>query len=116
MDEELKQLAALALRNAFWHDFSALTNKFLAAAEGLDVELQAMQMAELTSVFGRDVDADSDAFLNIYTCDGYSSSATTAHSTLAEALNYAPATKVYLCGEQVFEKRDGEWYFLGGGP
>lgn len=31
MDEELKQLAMLALLNAFWRDFSALCNKYVIA-------------------------------------------------------------------------------------
>ena len=51
MDEELKQLAALALRNAFWSDFSALANKYLEAATGLDVDAQERQMGDMTSIY-----------------------------------------------------------------
>ena len=41
MDEEIKELAGLALRNAFWKDFSALVNVYLVASEGLcDTALQ----------------------------------------------------------------------------
>ena len=38
LDPEIKSLAALSLRNAFWHDFSGLVNTYLQAAEGLDAD------------------------------------------------------------------------------
>lgn len=113
MDEELKELAALALRNAFWQDFSALVNKYLEAAKGLDVDEQKMKMSEMTSIYGRDDKVESDVSLNIWTQNGKSKFATTGHETILEALEHEPATKVYLRGEQVFERRNGEWYFTG---
>lgn len=109
MDNELKELAGLALRNAFWHDFSALVNKYLAAANGLDAALQEAQIGEMTSVYGRDTDAEGDISLNIWTQDF--EFVTTGHETIVEALEHEPATKIYLCGKQVFERRGGEWYF-----
>lgn len=111
MDEELKQLAALALRNAFWHDFSALANKYLEAAKGLDTDAQELQMGEMTSIYGRDTEAEGDVSLNIWTQNGESKFATTRHETILEAIEHEPATEVHLCGKKVFEKRDGEWYF-----
>lgn len=113
MDNELKELAALALRNAFWHDFSALVNKYLEAAKGLDTDLQEMQMGEMTSIYGRDTDAEGDENLNIWTQNGESKFATTGHETILEALEHTPATEVHLRGKKVFERRDGEWYFTG---
>lgn len=113
MDEELKELAGLALRNAFWEDFSALVNKYLEAAKGLDVEAQEMQMGEMTSIYGRDTEAEDDVFLNIWTQNGESKLATTGHGTILEALEHEPATEVHLRGKQVFKRRDGEWYFTG---
>ena len=113
MDEELKQLAALALRNAFWQDFSALANKYLEAAKGLDVNAQEMEMGEITSIYGRDDEAESDVSLNIWTQNGESKFATTGHETILEALEHKQATEVHLRGEKVFERRDGEWYFTG---
>lgn len=113
MDEELKELAALALRNAFWKDFSALANKYLKAAKGLDTDSQEMQMGEMTSIYGRDTKAEGDVFLNIWTQNGESKFATTGHETILEALEHDPATEVHLRGEQVFERRNGEWYFTG---
>lgn len=114
MDEELKQLAALALRNAFWHDFSSLANKYIEAAGGLDVASQEMQMGEMTSIYGRDTEAKGDVFLNIWTQNGESKFATTGHETILKALEHEPATEVHLCGKKVFERRNGEWYFIGG--
>lgn len=60
IDDELKELAALALRNAFYTDFSALVNSYLAAAEGLDVDTLEMQMGEMTSIYGRDTEVEGD--------------------------------------------------------
>ena len=113
MDEELKELAGLALRNAFWKDFSALVNKYLEAAKGLDVEAQEMQMGDMTSIYGRDTEAEGDVFLNIWTQNGESKLATTGHETILESLEHKQATEVHLRGEKVFERRDGEWYFTG---
>jgi len=114
MNDELKQLAALALRNAFWKDFSALVNKYLDAAKGLDTNTQEMQMGEMTSIYGRDTEAEGDVFLNIWTQNGESKFATTGHERLLEALEHEPATEVHLRGKKVFELRDGEWYFTDG--
>ena len=116
MDDELKELAALALRNAFWRDFSALTNTYLHAAEGLDVEAQERQMAELTSVYGRNRFIDDDIFINIWTQNVGGVFATTGCATIVEALEHDKALEVYVSGEKVFERYDvdGEWRFAGG--
>lgn len=113
MDEELKELAALALRNAFWRDFSGLVNKYLQASEGLDIAAQEMQMGAMTSIYGRDVNETTDVILNIWTQDGALDGDwwfdTTGHATILAALNHAPAKEVHLKGKMVFVKKDGEW-------
>lgn len=112
MDEELKQCAALALRNAFWTDFSGLVNKYLEASYGLDVDAQELLMGEMTSVYGRDPEVkDDDVFLNIYSTGPTYRDC--GHDSLVEALEYSKAHEVYLRGEKVFERREGEWYFVG---
>lgn len=114
MDEELKQLAALALRNAFWNDFSALINKYLEAAAGLDTDAQERQMGEMTSIYGRDHSAeDVDVSLNIWTQNSNRKYDTTGHDTLLEALEHEQAIEVHLCGKKVFERREGGWHFTG---
>lgn len=114
MDEELKQLAALALRNAFWSDFSALVNKYLEAAAGLDTDAQERLMGERTSVYGRDTTSeDVDLSLNLWTQNARGKFDTTGHETLLEALEHEQANEVHLRGRKVFERRDGEWYFTG---
>ena len=70
LDPEIKSLAAFSLRNAFWNDFSGLVNTYLQAAEGLDASCQDIQMGELTSIYGRDMDAEIDLSLNIWTLCG----------------------------------------------
>lgn len=113
MDEELKQLAMLALRNAFWRDFSALVNEYLAAGRGLDTYLLEMQMGEMTSIYGRDTKAKKDIDLNLWTAgaDEHNRYVPRDHETILQALDRKDATAVHLCGQIVFERRDGEWYF-----
>lgn len=115
IDEELKGLAALALRNAFWEDFSALVNKYLEASAGLDIAEQEVQMGEMTSIYGRATGADvADVVLSIWSQNtDEAPSSTTGFSTLLGALEYPYAKEIYLQGEEVFERRNGEWYFTG---
>ena len=112
MYEEIKELAALALRNAFWTDFSALVNKYMEASDGLyDLVLQEARIGELTSVYGRDTEADSDASINIWVkINDYR---TCGCSSLAEALEIGEAVEIHLQGTKIFERRDGEWYYAG---
>ena len=113
MDQELKQLALLALKNAFYQDFSALANAYIKTAEGLGyVNLEAY-LAEAANMFSRDVEADGDMRPNIWTRNDRGGYDTSGHETLYEALSFERATEVYLQGTQVFERRDGVWYFTG---
>ncbi len=109
MNTELQELAALALRNAFWTESSAVANKFLKAAEGLDAPAQEMQMDDMTGIYGRDCMAESDMILNIWVKNECGS---IGYETIAEALKDDEATEVHLCGKKVFERCDGEWRFL----
>ena len=115
IDEELKELAASALLNAFWASFSALANRYLAASAGLDIAVQEMRMGEMTSIYGRDTGADAaDVVLSIWSQNtDEAPSSTTGFSTLLGALEYPYAKEIYLQGEEVFERRNGEWYFTG---
>lgn len=113
MEEELRELAALALRNAFWRDFSALVNKYLEAAEGLDIDAQERMMGNMTSIYGRDTEADTaDVPFNLWTRNGESKWATTGHEHILATLEMPEATEVHLQGRKVFERRASGWYFL----
>jgi len=115
IDEELKELAASALLNAFWTSFSALVDRYLAASSGLDIAVQEMRMGEMTSIYGRATGADvADVVLSIWSQNtDEAPSSTTGFSTLLGALEYPYAKEIYLQGEEVFERRNGEWYFTG---
>lgn len=112
MDHETRELALLALKNAFYTDFSGLVNAYLKAAEGLapPAYLEA-EIHRLSNVFSRAEKAEGDNRPIIYTTDagGWSS----GFDTIAQALDYDKAVAVYLQAEKVFERRDGEWYFVG---
>lgn len=110
IDDELKDLAMLALRNAFYKDFSALCNAYLEAAEGLDVEAQERMMGEMTSIYSRDT-KERGVSLNIWTQNRKHGFGTTGHRTILEALRHRPAVELHLEDKQVFEEHKGEWYF-----
>lgn len=107
MDEELKGLAALALRNEFYGEFSALCNKYLKAGEGLSDTFD-YQLQDLCSLFGRDDKAKFEP-LDILTLRGTQDYDC---DTLADALeSYDP--EVYVNDKMYFELRDGEYYWVG---
>ena len=112
IDEETKYLAALALRNAFWDDFSDLVNKYLEASSGLDIAKQEELMGTMTDIYGRNPRSVGDATIGIWTKNGEGMFANSDHYTLLQALEHDPATKVYLQGRKVFERVDGVWHFL----
>jgi hypothetical protein len=85
-------------------------NKYLEASTGLDVDAQEEQLGELTSIYGRDENAENDVFINIYTSDGGIGS--TGYSNLLDALNNIDDKYVYVQGEKVFERKNGEWYLI----
>lgn len=111
MHPEIKLWAEHSLVCAFWRDFSALVNAYMKAAEGLDEALVESLMQDETSVYGRDLSADSDFFVEVYSEDaaGY----TVGHTTLARALTTAGNVSVHLQGKKIFERRSGEWFFVG---
>lgn len=114
VNEELRQLAALALRNAFWREFSALVNAYLAAGAGL-TECQDLeeQLGEVTSVYGRNTQSEGDMRPDIWTKNEPNAFfATTGHDTLLDALRFERAVEVHLNGEKLFERRAGKWYFV----
>lgn len=113
MDRELKELAALALRNAFWQDFSALFNAYLLAAEGLGVDDQEMMMGELTSAYGRDLEAGAQDLPDLWV---KSQLANPSYRSIMDALEDKYAYEIYLSGQMVFKRKDGEWYFTGDEP
>lgn len=111
IDDELKQLAALALRNAFWQDFSALVNKYLEAAAELDVTTQESMMGEMTSIYGRSTEAKGAEPVNIWTrrANGH----TAGHRTILEALEHTEAIEVHIEAKKVFERQNGTWRYVG---
>lgn len=110
MDDETMALARHALANAFYTDFSDLVNKYLKAAEGVDDGDFDQKLQEMANVFGRDDKALGDFWLTIWT---QQVRGTCGHQTMTEALEYEPALGVRVQGVRVFERRDGEWYFVG---
>lgn len=106
MDEELKQLAALALRNAFWSEFSGLCNAYLKASEGL-IDNQEEMMGELTSIYGRDLKSLVSGGPDIWSARANGGSC--GHEDLVEALEFDEATRVYVSGKCCFTRTLEGW-------
>lgn len=112
VDDELKELAALALRNAFYEKFSALVNAYLEASEGL-IENQETRLGEMTSVFGRNPNIESDEQPNIWTDQENNPWASCGHVALLEAFEMEKADRIGLNGKIIFKRINGEWFFIG---
>lgn len=109
IDDELKELAALALRNAFWLEFSDLVNTYLDAAKGLDIAAQEMLMGELPSIYGRKTDVRGEHCVNIWTRTDFGP---VGHDTIVEALEHSEANTVHISDKKIFERVDGEWRYV----
>lgn len=112
-DPEIRELAVLALKNAFYSQFSSLVNAYVAAAEGLGANDFEHRLQESCSVFGRNGDTDGDEFLNIWVQRGRLSNISCAYDTLAEALEDPKALQVHLRGKRIFVRRKDGWHFTG---
>ena len=111
MDDHIKDLAAAALRSAFWQDFRALLVTYRLAAAGLGTDVYRPQIGEMPGAHNGSTDEDAaEVILNIWTQNGPGKFATTGHDTLRDALEYAPATEVHLRGQKIFERRGGVWH------
>ncbi|OOV05780.1 hypothetical protein [Rhodoferax fermentans] len=108
LDAELNSLARLAIRNAFWADFSALANHYIKLGAGLDTELLEMELGELTSIYGRNTKATGDEFINLWV---QTTRGTNGHETVVEALKQEDALEVHLQGKLVFKRVKGMWFF-----
>lgn len=109
MDHELEGLATQALFNAFYTDFSALVNKYLEMGAGLDVEHLEDRLHSAANVWSRDsavMTDDVDVTLYVDMQNGHMATL----DTMVEALEEPTAVQVWLQGEVVFERKDGEWW------
>lgn len=109
VNAEIKQAAEHVLLEAFRYDFSALVNNYLRAAEGLGLECFELRLGEKANVFGRDITATGESNISIWTQDKAPRGGSTGFIKISEALGFAWAFEVYVRGEKVFERRDGEW-------
>lgn len=118
LDDELREDALHALREAFSGDLQQLVNAYKAAAAGLDDDDPIGN--DLVQIYTWPDDTGAgDMRPNIYT-DWLSNSVffpsrdrnSCGHQTLHEALteSYDCAERIVMQGQVVFVKRDGEWF------
>ena len=107
MDYEIQQLAAHALAGQYWVEFSALVNAYVAAGRGLDADMEEL-LSDVTSVYGRDLQADGPGAT-------VRDEAGRRYSTVEEALSQQDRSikEIYIGVSKVFELRADGWYFVG---
>lgn len=119
MDKELKALARQALANAFYLDYSALVNKYVEAAQYLGGHFVKEDILCNSNPYARSESAhNSNLRLDLYTCRVKQLASGpvvhwTPHTTVWGAMSEEGAKEVWLRGQKIFEKRDGEWYYTG---
>jgi hypothetical protein len=111
VDAELAALGEVALRNAFYREYSALVERYLNAADGLGVDGFDYRLAEMSSPFGRG-NVESAGQVNIaVVADG----AVRPCATMREALA-ASGDAIQVCGETVFEWQEPHGWFVAEPP
>lgn len=107
IDPEVVDLALLALKNAFYKDFSKLVHSYAEAANGLNVDRLMRQLQDGLSVY-----SIASVDYNILSIKA-SSAHLFGHSRLIHALEDKLFKEIYLEGKKVFERRNDEWYYVG---
>ncbi|MBC8641605.1 hypothetical protein IAG25_32800 [Caballeronia sp. EK] len=111
VDEELAALGEVALRNAFYREYSALVERYVIAADGLGIDEFTYRLAEMTSPFGRG-NIESAGRVDIaVVADGEARPCATMRDALAET-----GDAIQVCGETVFEWRDPQGWFVAETP
>lgn len=117
IDNEIRAVALLALKNAYYTAFSDLVQSYLEAAKGLeDDALIEMQLGGLSDVFSREkpTDRDEDYYPLICTGEGGSGFLNCIHGSLVEALEHPAGTFIELEEKLIFERDEaGEWQYVG---
>ncbi|KVO15134.1 hypothetical protein WJ74_10795 [Burkholderia ubonensis] len=106
IDKELAELGELALRNAFYREYSALVQRYLNASDGLGIGDFESRLGEVSSPFGRaDVESTGRVSIAVVT-GGEARPCATMRDALAET-----GDAIQVCGETVFELRESlGWY------
>lgn len=110
MNPEIRGLVMLAIRNAFYKDYSALVNQYLKLAEGFGTSQLKTDLNHLSNVFSRNTTHEGRHNLNLFTKnrDGHY----TSHETFLAALNHDPASQILINEDITFERTtNGDWRF-----
>ncbi len=109
IDDELRQVAALALKNAYYDAHNAMLSRFVQAGAGTPLDVYQL----LESYGFGDTDPNGFDGLGMYVdwpgalYPGHRGSCTVA--TVMEGLEADGAERLFINGKLVFEKEDGEW-------
>lgn len=104
LDNELKGMAIVAIKNSFFTELTHLINAHMEAAAGLDLDVH--ELLE-THSFGDD-SGRGDVFINIWV--KWPSGGTCGCDSLTEALDLDNAVEVHMHGVKLFVRdAAGEW-------
>lgn len=112
IDDELIELAELAIGNAFYHAYSQLAANFQAVGDGLNEDRLADRLSTMSSLYSSKWDSLTPSPLHVAVKN--KNSELTSKTTLLDALRDESAVSVELLGKEVFQWRPPTgWYFVG---
>lgn len=116
MDEELRALAGLALRSAFYARYSALVLAFEQEGKGLEgsgnPDYYTEQLQTMSSVYSIDKSVKPAAAPKVEAkVENLPFARVKVHSLRSALLN-KQALDIWLDGKHIFQRRNGEWFYV----
>lgn len=116
MDEELKSLAGLALRSAFYARYSALVMAFEQEGKGLEgsgnPDYYTEQLQTMSSVYSIDKSVEPAGAPKVEAKIANLPMARAKMHSLKAALLNKDSLNIWLDGKHVFQRRNGEWFYV----
>ena len=113
MNKELKQLAQHALLDAFYTDFCALVNSYVAKATEFDQQLFEIQLQEKANVFSRNERTYNGLFKAMLITRDENNQAVAVHESFSRAFAEPSAKVLRINGRTQFERTSKGWQYVG---
>ncbi len=112
IEDNVTELAELAIGNAFYRAFSQIAANFQAIGEGLNEDRLAERLSTMSSLYSSLWDDLAPEALQISVTDAQGQR--NVKNTLLDALHDEDAVSIELLGKEIFQwKPPIGWYFVG---